>query len=252
MSRISLRNAVAAGLGAALIGSGLTVGLGAGVASAAPGCDAYAKVVTQPTIALGPLKHTYTYEKTASPAEVIPGGTITYTTTVSTGEGLPLVYNVTDYPQEGFGAPIEAYVSAKNILGELIGNRNKVDVIPSSDGYRVSNGSGWMLTSGENLTVELVYNVPTDLKTGDEIRSKGTSVNGTLKIGAEFGPQLATCATIRPLDPGESIAGSLDMAGLGSMNTASANAFGSLLNPSGSINGIIKDLPLGDILGNLS
>lgn len=246
-----MRKFAAAGLGAALLGAGLTASLGAGVAVAAPGCEASAVVVKQPLIALGPLKHTYTYQKTAT-AEVIPGGKINYSTTISTAEGLPLVYNVTDLPPAGFGAPVEAYVSPKHILGEKVGDRKKVDVIPSGNGYRVSNALGWMLTSGENLLVEFIYQVPASLNTGDEIRSNGVKVDGTLKIGAEIGSELATCAKVRPLEPGEAIGGSLDGAGLGSMNTASANAFGSLLDPSGSVNGILKDLPLGDMIGNLS
>ncbi len=40
--------------------------------------------------------------------------------------------------------------------------------------------------------------------------------------------------------------------GLGSVNTASANAFGSLTDPQGSIAGVINNLDLGKILGGLS
>lgn len=249
MTQHALRRFVAASASAAMLAAGGAISIGASTASAqASTCAATSTEVREPTIALGPLKHKYTYEKTVlapGDARVPAGGTVTYQTTVNSKEGLPLVYSVIDYPPAGF-TPVKAWVTAPRASGT---KRTEVEFASQDAGYRVANGSGWMLTSGKPLIVEMQYRVPDDVTPGQEITSGGTTVSGTLKIGAQLA-DLDACVTVRPKNPVESTAGSLDGAGLGSVNTASTGAFGSLTDPAGSISDIINGVELSKLLGS--
>ena len=249
MTRHAIRRIVAASAGAALLATGGAVSIGAGAANAQEStCPSTSTEVRQPKIALGPLKHKYTYEKTVlSPrdAKVPAGGTVTYQTTVNTKEGLPLVYSVIDYPPTGF-TPVKAWVTAPRAKGS---KRVEVEFAPQDGGYRVANGAGWMLSSGKPLTVEMEYLVPDNVTPGQAITSGGTDVSGTLKIEATLAG-LNACVTAREKNPVESAAGSLDGAGLGSVNTASTGAFGSLTDPTGSISDVINGIELGKLLGS--
>ena len=249
MTQHAIRRIVAASASAALLAAGGAVSIGAGAANAQEStCASTSTEVREPTIAAGPLKHKYTYEKTVfkpRDASVPAGGTVTYKTTVSTKEGLPLVYSVVDHPPAGF-TPVTAWVTAPRMKGT---KRTEVEFAPQDGGYKVANGAGWMLSSGKPLTVEMEYRVPDDVTPGQAITSGGTDVTGTLKIGAELA-DLDACVTVRDKNPVEAATGSLDDIGLGSLNTASTGAFGSLTDPTGSITDVINGVELSKLLGS--
>lgn len=249
MYRSALRRLTAAGASAVLLATGASATVGVSVAAAEEAtCVATSTDVREPTIALGPLKHKYTYEKTVlkpSDARVPANGTVTYQTTISTAEGLPLIYSVVDHPPEGY-TPVNAWVTAKHAIGEP---RNKVQFSKQDGGYKVANGAGWMLTAGEPLIVEMEYRVPADAVPGKQVHSRGTDVSGTLKIGAQL-PGLTSCVTVREKNAVEAGTGSLDDLGLGSVNTASTGAFGSLTDPTGSISDVINGLDFGKLIGS--
>lgn len=242
MSVKFMRKTVVAVAATALLSGGLAVGVGQGAAGAEPGCEATAQQFRDPTIALGPLKHGYTYDKKVSPTDPAPGGTVTVTTQISSQEGWPLVYDVIETPPPGFVA-VDGYVTAKQAI-DILGSRNKVTVAQEPDGrYRVSNGAGWSVFSGDPLVVEIVYRVPDDVRAGDVFQTGGTQVNGTLKIDASM--DLQVCGKIRPKNALESAGDAAGSLGV------SPDVFGSLSDPQGSVAGVVGRLDMGGIVGGI-
>lgn len=229
MSRISMRRVVATTAAATMVGAGLTVGLGSGIAAAADAqCSPTASQVREPLIAAGPLKHKYTYEKSVTP-QVAAGTLVTITTKISTAEGLPLVNSVTDHAPAGYTATA-AYVTANHAIGG--DKREKVQFSASGDGIKVANGAGWMLGAAHPVTVEVQYVVPAGAAVGTTATTGGTEVTGTLKIDTNLS-DLNVCTTIRPKNAGESVTGSLGQSGLGSSDGQ--------LSSTGSVSDILGD-----------
>ena len=113
MSRRSLRQAVATAASAALLAGGLTVGLGASVAQAAPACALNQSVTARWA---GSLNTPYTLAKEiVGDGKVAPGGTVTYITKVSGSSAL--VNEIRDYPPAGFQL-VKARLSVKYVVGD--------------------------------------------------------------------------------------------------------------------------------------
>lgn len=244
MSPPVLRKTAAAGLGTALIGSVLAVGLGAGVASAAPAanCKPAATVSSKQT------GTRYSMTKEVVGGAVAPGGEVTFVNTYS-GAGA-IMNEMRDYAPAGFTL-VKAETGGK--LFGLINIKDDVtDRVGSVPNAPVVRGT-WSTGANSQFVFKTTYRAPEDLTPGTKIYAGGGGMNIVLVGGNHsWNPIEDLCMSVREKGFNEAIGGSLEGAGLGSMNTASANAFGSLLNPSGSINEIVKDLPLGDILGGLS
>lgn len=244
MSRNSLRKLAAAGMGAALIGSGLTVGLGAGVASAAPAC-AQSQSVTSKWA--GSLGTPYTLSKEVlGDGTAAPGQTVTYSTKV-TGSGA-LVNEISDYAPAGF-----ELVSARLNVKWVVGGQEWEDITDTiqrdGNAYR-AKGGGWTTAGGATIALETTYKVPRDAVIGSQIDS-GAATNIVLAAGWWKIDPMGVCVTIREPNAVEAAGGSLDAAGLGSVNAGSGPFFGSFTDPQGSMTNVISGV-LGNVLGNMS
>ncbi|WP_024795397.1 hypothetical protein [Tomitella biformata] len=243
MSRLSLRKAVAAGLGAALIGSGLTVGLGAGVASAAPAC-AQSQAVTDSWV--GSLGSDYTVSKeVVGDGTAAPGSTVTYLTKVS-GAGA-LVNEIRDFHPAGF-----QLVNARLNVKWLIGGQEWEDVtktVVTGNDSVVAKGSGWTTAGGGVIALETTYKIPANADVGAKIDS-GAGANIVLAGGDWDINPMGVCVTIRNPNVIEAGAGSLEGMGLGSVNSGSGQVFGSLTDPQGSMTNVISGV-LGNVLGGM-
>ncbi|MGO4204460.1 hypothetical protein AB4Z09_22440 [Rhodococcus sp. TAF43] len=227
MSRSSMRRLAAATASVALVAAGVTLGLGASVAQAAPACQQTSTTTKQDFWTVGV---THTYSKTVNVTEAAAGNEVTYKTVVgTTGIGNPYVNRITDYPPAGFGAPVRASVTSYHLpLGQV---SEGVTPVKSGNGYDVTS-TGWFVNSGNPVTLEVTYNVPDNVSVGNPITSGGISTGGTVGVGADF-PNLTSCFTVRAKNAGESVSGSLDGAGLGSS--------GGQMSSTGSISDILGD-----------
>ncbi|OYD69422.1 hypothetical protein [Rhodococcus sp. OK302] len=231
MSRTSVRRAVATTASLTLIAAGVTVGMGAGIASAAPTCEQSSSVTKKDASTGELLGIGHTYTKSVTEAEVAAGTEVTYETVISTsGIGNPFVDRVTDFAPAGFGAPVQAEVTAFHAIGGL--KTETVATTADGTGYKVAN-SGWSVTASNPLTVKMTYLVPAGVSVGDEITSGGISVAGTAAVGNNL-PDLDACFTVRGKNAGESVSGSLDGMGLGSSD--------SNMSSTGSLSDFIGDV----------
>lgn len=243
MSRISMRKVVTAGMGAALIGSGLTVGLGAGVASAAPACE---QIVTNTG---GSSTAQYRVTQTALSADVPVGGEITYQTSVSSVSGVPaLIKGIGQFHPAGL-TPVSARSNVAKVIGGAGWNDEEL-VEDATQNFTSVYGGGWNVTGGNIATVEITYKVTGDFSVGDQLRS-GSAFDRVSVSGPVVFKDSGACVTIRGKNPIEAGAGSLDGLGLGSVNSGSGQVFGSLTDPQGSMTNIISGV-LGNVLGNMS
>lgn len=214
---------------AAMVSAGLTVGMSAGTASAAGGCEISSHVDKQDISTVG-IRHTY--DKTASAATIGVGTTVTYTIVIGTTSiGNPYVNTITDFPPSGFtAAPVKTTIKAYHVVG---GQREEeVTPEPNAGGWKVTN-SGWFVNSGNPLTMTVTYPVPGNLKAGQQITSGGVGVAGTVGVSNEM-PNLTACFTARAANAGESALGSLGANGLGSSDGQ--------LSSTGSFSDVIADV----------
>lgn len=244
VSRFSLRKVAAVGLGAALLGSGLTAGLGAGVASAAPTADCKPAA----TVGSKQVGTWYQMTKEVEGGEVAPGGTVTFVNTYSGAGGI--LNEMRDYAPTGF-VRIKAETGGK-LLGLIEIKDDVTNNAGSIPNVTIAKGV-WSTAANSEFVLKTTYRVPADLTPGTKIFAGGGGFNvvGLISGNHNWNPIENLCMTVREKNINEAIGGSLEDIGLGSVNTASANVFGSVLNPSGSIANVVKDLPLGDILGGI-
>ncbi|MFC4604115.1 hypothetical protein [Rhodococcus kronopolitis] len=225
MSRTSMRRVAATAASVALVATGMTVGLGAGAATAAETCSQTSHVSKKDASTWGV---THNYDKTVDKATASPGTEVTYTTVVgTTGIGNPYVNTINDIPPVGFAAPVKATVTAYTPLGQ---QENEVTPTPNGEGYKFTS-TGWFVNSGNPVTLKTTYKVPTSFPAGT-VTSRGTGVAGTVGIANEM-PQLTACFNLRLPNPGEAALGSMDMAGLGSAEGQ--------LSSTGSVSDVLGD-----------
>ncbi len=244
MSRRSLRHAVATTTSLVLLAAGVTVGLGASVAQAAPAC-ALSQSVTDSWP--GSVWTDYTVSKeVVGDGTVAPGQTVTYITKVS-GSGA-LVNEIRDFHPAGF-----QLVKARLNVKWLIGNQQWEDVTGTAvvNGTSVvAKGGGWTTAGGGVIALETTYKVPDNATVGSKLDS-GAGTNIVLAAGDWNINPMGVCVTIRQPNPVEAGAGSLEDMGFGSVNTGSGQVFGSLTDPQGSMTNVIGGV-LGNVIGNLS
>lgn len=244
MSRFSLRKIALTGLGAALVGSGLTVGLGAGVASAAPNPETCKSSVTVGNNSGGSY---YEMTKEVIGGKVAPGGEVTFINTYRGAGGI--INEIGDYAPAGF-----TLVKAKT-KGKLVGLisieddvTNRVGSVPNAPVTK----NTWSTAANSEIVFTTTYRAPDDLIPGTTMYAGGGQFNAVLVNGyRSWNPIENLCLKVVEKGFNEAIGGSLEDAGLGSMNTASLNLFRPLLDPTGSIGDVVSGLPLGDILGGL-
>ncbi|OYD60824.1 hypothetical protein [Rhodococcus sp. OK302] len=245
MSRRSLRHAVATTASLALIAAGVTVGLGASVAQAAPTCATSQSVTSKWA---GSLNTPYTLSKeVVGDGTAAAGNNVTYVTKVS-GSGA-LVNEITDYHPAGFQL-VKARLSVKWIVGDQKWSDVTTTVVPGNDNSVTAKGGGWTTMGGAVIALETTYKIPDSAAVGTKIDSgAGTNIvlaNGYWKINP-----MGVCVTVRPPNPVEAGSGSLDDMGFGSVNTGSGQVFGSITDPQGSLTNVVGGI-LGNVLGNLS
>ncbi|MGF7122200.1 hypothetical protein [Rhodococcus sp. BE178] len=244
MSRPSLRRLAAATAAATLVATGVTVGLGASVAQAAPAC-ALNQSVTDSWA--GSLWTPYTVSKeVVGDGTVAPGHTVTYLTKVS-GSGA-LVNQIRDFHPAGF-----QLVKARLNVKWLVGDQQWEDVTGTAvvgNNAVIAKGGGWTTAGGGVIALETTYKVPDNATVGSKLDS-GAGTNIVLAAGDWNINPMGVCVTVRPPNPVEAGSGSLEDLGFGSVNTGSGQVFGSITDPQGSITNVVGGI-LGNVLGNLS
>lgn len=248
MNRSTLQRLAAAGAGAALIASGMSVAVGTGVASAydAETCSTSAQRHYDNLGSFG-TKY-YLSKEVVGDGTVAPDGTVTFLIK-SWGAGA-LINELRDFHPEGFTLE-KAEINVNWVLGGQEWEDATARAVSSGDMVYV-HGSGWTTAGGATAALRTTYKAPSDLEPGTKIDARGAGFNVVLAGGDHNWEDMNLCLTVRNKNAGEQVSGSLDDMGLGSVNTASANAFGSLTDPQGSIAGVINNLDLGKILGGLS
>jgi len=234
MSRTSLRRAAAVVASAALVAGGVTVGLGASAAQAAPACALNQSVTSKWA---GSLWTPYTVSKeVVGDGTVAPGQTVTYLTKVS-GSGA-LVNEIRDFHPAGF-----QLVKARLNVKWLIGDQKWEDITGTAvigNNSVTAKGAGWTTAGGGVIALETTYKVPDNAVVGTQLDS-GAGTNIVLAAGDWNINPMGVCVSIRPKNPVEAGAGSLEDLGFGSVNTGSGQVFGSLTDPQGSITNILGD-----------
>ncbi|WP_420880113.1 hypothetical protein [Rhodococcus sp. (in: high G+C Gram-positive bacteria)] len=244
MSRSSMRRLAAATASLAVLAGGVTVGLGASVAQAAPAC-ALKQSVTDDWP--GSVWTPYTVSKeVVGDGKVAPGGTVTYLTKVS-GSGA-LVNQIRDFHPAGF-----QLVKARLNVKWLIGDQQWTDVTSTAvvgNNAVIATGGGWTTAGGGVIALETTYKVPETAVVGTQLDS-GAGTNIVLAGGDWNINPMGVCVTIRQPNPVEAGAGSLEDLGFGSANSGSGQVFGSVTDPQGSMTNVISGV-LGNVLGNMS
>ncbi|MEV6660363.1 hypothetical protein [Nocardia fluminea] len=170
------------------------------------------------------------YDKIVSPATAAAGDTVTYEIVVgATSLAQPLVWDLTDHPPTGFGAPIKSQVTHYKDGGGKV--TEDVATTRHEGGYRVDNKPGWKVTAGRQLVWALSYKVPDSVKTGDQVRSGGIKVGGTNGVDIVL-PGHSVCFTGGTADPGGNPGG----------GTGTGSADGALGSASDLIPGVLKNL----------
>ncbi|CAM2922897.1 Secreted protein [Prescottella defluvii] len=244
MSRRSLRHAVAAAASVALLATGVTVGLGASAAQAAPAC-ALSQSVTSKWAGSWGTPYTLSKEVVGD-GKVAPGQTVTYITKVS-GSGA-LVDQMRDFHPAGF-----QLVQARLNVKWVVGNQKWEDVTGTAvvgNNSVIVRGGGWTTAGGGVIALETTYKVPDNATVGAKLDS-GAGTNIVLASGNWNIDPMGVCVTVRPPNPVEAGSGSLEDLGLGSVNTGSGQFFGSFTDPQGSVTNVVSGI-LGNVLGNMS
>ncbi|GAB2653259.1 hypothetical protein ABI214_23990 [Prescottella soli] len=244
MSRRSLRHAVATTASLALLAAGVTVGLGASVAQAAPACALNQSVTSKWA---GSLWTPYTLSKeVVGDGKVAPGQTVTYVTKVS-GSGA-LVNEIRDFHPAGF-----QLVKARLNVKWLIGDQKWEDVTGTAivaNNSVIVKGGGWTTAGGGVIALETTYKVPDNVAVGTKLDS-GAGTNIVLAAGNWNIDPMGVCVTVRPPNPVEAGSGSLEDLGFGSVNTGSGQVFGSVTDPQGSMTNVVSGI-LNNVIGNMS
>ncbi|MDX2358763.1 hypothetical protein [Dietzia sp. PP-33] len=240
---------VATGAAALLIASGMTVGTGAAIAGAAPAACATTQTVTFNDINTAWTNYTL-HKEVVGDGTAAPGGTVTFRTTVS-GAGA-LIDRIEDYHPEGF-----ELVQARESVWKLIGGQEWSTVTDDVRSDSATNSvykesAGWTTAGNAHITLETTYRVPADATPGEELNTgAGMSILGFIN-GDRVANPIGTCVTIREPNPVESVTGSLDGLGLGSLTTGST-ALGDIgANPATFSADLINGLDLGQLIGGLA
>ncbi len=184
-------------------------------------------------------------EQTADKAEVVPGGTITYQTRVSRGSGIWMLKEVGQFHDPALALD-NSRLNVWNLIGGQKWGATHLNNDPAKNLYW-ERGGGWDMTGGNYAILETTYKVSDDVQPGTQLVS-GVQARPVGWDSQEW-PTTGACVTVRDKNPVETVTGSLDSSGLGSVNTASTGMFGSATNPTGSVTDVINGIDFGKILG---
>ncbi|MGX1770182.1 hypothetical protein ACWIE7_18060 [Dietzia sp. NPDC055343] len=236
------RKMVALGAAALMALSGLTIGTATASAQ-----DNSSECRTSQEVKVRPVAVNYTLKKeVVGNGTAAPGGTVTFRTTVS-GPGA-LVTRIDDFHPEGF-----VLLGARESVWKLLGSQSWSNV---SDDVRVNaannsvyrESSGWTTAGGAYVTLETTYRVPDNAKVGDKLNT-GAGTTLALANGRQVVNPINTCVTIRQPNAAESVTGSLDGLGLGSVTSGSTAAGGISSDPATFSSDIINGIDIGQLIG---
>lgn len=238
MSVFSLRKAAVTGLGAVLIGSALTVGLGSGVASAydAGTCSVSAERVFSNA---GTFGDKYYVTKTVDgDGRVGSDGTVSFITTVRGGGAL--ISEIRDFHPEGF-----RMTKVESDVSYLVGGQKwKNETAKAIDaGGKVSlGGAGWTTVGGATAAMRVTYKAPAGIMPGEKIDAGGAGFKAVLvNVNPDF-KDMNVCLTGRLPNPVEVVGSGLGSLGLGSIADLGGSLTGSFSDPSSPINGLSASL----------
>ncbi|MCT1885730.1 hypothetical protein DQ226_02540 [Dietzia maris] len=221
--------------------SGLTVG----AATASAQTNGLENCATSQSVTKN-LAGNYTVNKeVVGDGTVAPGGQVTFRTKVSGAGGL--VASITDYHPAGF-----ELVGARENVWWLVGGQKWADVTGNVTKDAAANsvknsGSGWTTAGGATATLETTYKVPANAKPGTVLNTgAATSVTAVGSIDAN---PIDVCVTIREPNAVESVTGSLDGLGLGSVTSGSTAAGGVSSDPATFSSDIINGIDIGQLIG---
>lgn len=245
------RKSIALGAAALMAVSGLTTGVtisGAAVAAAAE-CSTTGSRTFQDT----GITYTISQEVVGS-SEVAPGGTVKYLTKVSSNSAVGgLIRQITDHHPAGF-----SLVKAELDYSNAVGQRNTSDETAGAEKNATANtvkvsGAGWTTATplgGGYVGLITTYKVPDSAVPGEKLESGADiSLQKLLDQRHEAFNPSGVCVTVREKNAIETVTGSLDSNGLGSVTDGSTAAGGISSDPSGFIADIINDINIGELIG---
>ena len=170
------------------------------------------------------------------------GGTLTYRVTVS-GSGATIT-QIRHFHDSAL-VPVSARVSSWK-LGALrqTWSDETSNMVKGNGVVRVNSG-GWTTAGGQNTTLEVTYRVPDNATVGTQYDS-GAGYNAALADMSPSYERLNVCGTVREPNPVESVQGSLEGIGAGSLVEGSVSSSNISSDPSGFVGDAI-----GGILGNI-
>lgn len=240
------RKTVALGAAALMALSGLTVG----TATASAQATDTSKCATSQKVErswAGSFGTSYYIEKeVVGDGTAAPGGEVTFRTTVS-GAGA-LVREIVDYHPAGFEL-VRARESVWKVLGGQTWSNVTDDVRRNAGDNSVTRvSSGWTTAFGAYSTLETTYKVPKNVSPGDVLNT-GAGTDIVLANGDWTVNPINTCVTIREPNAVESVTGSLDGLGLGSVTSGSTAAGGISSDPATFSSDIINGIDIGQLIG---
>ncbi|WP_068272814.1 hypothetical protein [Aldersonia kunmingensis] len=229
MSRTVSRRIAATAAAVAVVAGGTVFGLGAGagVGAAADACGTQATKVEYNASGSVGIRLT---KEVVGAAEVAPGGTVTYKTTVSSATGTPpLLGAMTDYFPAGF--TLES--------ATINGSAATPEVADAAHSASVKAVVGWRIDGTTTATYVTTYKVPQDAPVGT-VYDSGASMTPVGLWGERKWDPIGVCVTVRNKSVVESLTGSADAAGLGSSDLAISS------DPAG----FVTDLLMSGVLTN--
>ncbi|HJE91956.1 MAG TPA: hypothetical protein K8V11_13205 [Dietzia timorensis] len=242
----SIRAALATAAAASFVAGAAIVGPSAAVASAETNTAncATSQTKTYKWPGSAGLEYKLTKEVVGS-AKVAPGGTVTYRTTVSGGGAL--VSEIMDVHPAGFELK-EARESVWKLVGGQKWTTVTDKVLKDANTNSVSrSGAGWTTVGGSFVALETTYKVPDDAVPG-EVYDSGASFTTVLIDGKKTANPIGTCVTIREPNAVETVTGSLDDAGLGSLTSGSTQLGGISSDPSGFVSDVINGVDVSKLM----
>lgn len=171
---------------------------------------------------------------------VAPGQEITMTTTV-TG-AYHLVDEMRQHYPDGF-QPVSARVSSFKVLDGAATWSDHSAGLDQGNGTVAIDSAGWSTAFGP-VVLEVTYKAPSDAVPGTKF-SSGAGADLYAASGRDYS-DMDACVTIREPSPIESVQGSLEGLGAGSLVEGSVSSSDIVSDPSGFLGEVV-----GDILGNV-
>lgn len=180
---------------------------------------------------------------------VAPGGTVTLRTKVSSDSSVGvLVDEIRQHHPAGF-VPVSARVESHKAI--FPARHTWVDenvVADASNNISMVQSNGWSTGLGQRyVTAEITYKAPEDVSPGEKFAT-GAGFDMIAAENRTYNP-MDVCVTVREKNPVESVQGSLEGIGAGSLVEGSVSSSDVASDPAGSVADIINDLDFGQLIG---